>query len=152
MQNMEIPNALQSTTCFGSSNVREYFCISIETRPLSVLSFRKHCERKKEYHLFTVQSLKCKFSFSWSTIVHSSCHSELLSNSRSTVYSLLSYKVFSNSILPCPRLFDLYIILLKQHLERMNDWLVRAESRLQLDDDVEPTYEGVQTQVTNHQV
>jgi len=49
------------------------------------------------------------------------------------------------------RLFDLYIILLKQHLERMNDWLVRAESRLQLDDDVEPTYEGVQTQVTNHQ-
>jgi len=49
------------------------------------------------------------------------------------------------------RLLDLYIILLKQHLERMNDWLVRAESRLQLDDDVEPTYEGVQTQVTNHQ-
>ncbi|XP_078374994.1 dystrophin-like isoform X3 [Oculina patagonica] len=49
------------------------------------------------------------------------------------------------------RLFDLYIILLKQHLERMNDWLVRAESRMALDDDVEPTHAGVQLQVTNHQ-
>ncbi|XP_022785545.1 utrophin-like isoform X2 [Stylophora pistillata] len=48
------------------------------------------------------------------------------------------------------RLFDLYVILLKQHLERMNDWLVRAESRMALDDDVEPTYEGVNSQIINH--
>ncbi|XP_058967140.2 spectrin beta chain, erythrocytic isoform X3 [Pocillopora verrucosa] len=48
------------------------------------------------------------------------------------------------------RLFDLYVILLNQHLERMNDWLVRAESRMALDDDVEPTYEGVNLQIVNH--
>ena len=50
------------------------------------------------------------------------------------------------------RLFDLYMILLKQHLERMNDWLVRAESRMALDDVIEPTYELVQLQTSNHQV
>lgn len=50
------------------------------------------------------------------------------------------------------RLFDLYVILLNQHLERMNDWLVRAESRMALDDDVEPTYEGVNLQIVNHKV
>jgi len=49
------------------------------------------------------------------------------------------------------RLFDLYMILLKQHLERMNDWLVRAESRMALDDVIEPTHKGVQQQVSNHQ-
>lgn len=50
------------------------------------------------------------------------------------------------------RLFDLYVILLNQHLERMNDWLVRAEARMALDDDVEPTYEGVNLQIVNHKV
>ena len=34
----------------------------------------------------------------------------------------------------------------------MNDWLVRAESRMALDDDVEPTYEGVNLQIVNHKV
>ena len=50
------------------------------------------------------------------------------------------------------RLLDLYIILLKQHLERMNDWLVRAESRMALDDVIEPTQEGVEKQVADHEV
>ncbi|XP_067049827.1 dystrophin-like [Acropora muricata] len=49
------------------------------------------------------------------------------------------------------RLLDLYIILLKQHLERMNDWLVRAESRMALDDVIEPTQEGVEKQVADHE-
>ena len=50
------------------------------------------------------------------------------------------------------RLLDLYIILLKQHLERMNDWLVRAETRMALDDVIEPTQEGVEKQVADHEV
>ncbi|XP_074624754.1 dystrophin-like isoform X2 [Acropora palmata] len=49
------------------------------------------------------------------------------------------------------RLLDLYIILLKQHLERMNDWLVRAETRMALDDVIEPTQEGVEKQVADHE-
>ncbi|XP_073238321.1 uncharacterized protein [Porites lutea] len=49
------------------------------------------------------------------------------------------------------RLFDLYLILLRQHLERMNDWLLRAESRISLDDVIEPTYKRVQQQVWDHQ-
>lgn len=49
------------------------------------------------------------------------------------------------------RLFDLYIILLNQHLERMNDWLLRAESRMALEDVIEPTHNGVRQQVADHQ-
>ncbi|CAH3126447.1 unnamed protein product, partial [Porites lobata] len=50
------------------------------------------------------------------------------------------------------RLFDLYLISLRQQLERMNDWLLRAESRISLDDVIEPTYKRVQQQVWEHQV
>ncbi|CAH3030450.1 unnamed protein product, partial [Porites evermanni] len=49
------------------------------------------------------------------------------------------------------RLFDLYLILRRQHLERMNGWLLRAESRISLDDVIEPTYKRVQQQVWEHQ-
>ena len=49
-------------------------------------------------------------------------------------------------------MFDLYLIFLRQHLERMNDWLLRAESRISLDDVIEPTYKRVQQQVWEHQV
>ena len=34
----------------------------------------------------------------------------------------------------------------------MNDWLLRAESRISLDDVIEPTYKRVQQQVWDHQV
>ncbi|CAH3126441.1 unnamed protein product, partial [Porites lobata] len=49
------------------------------------------------------------------------------------------------------RLFDLYLISRRQHLERMNGWLLRAESRISLDDVIEPTYKRVQQQVWEHQ-
>ena len=41
---------------------------------------------------------------------------------------------------------------MKQHVERMNDWLLRAEATMALDDDVDGTYEEVKTQAHNHEV
>ena len=41
---------------------------------------------------------------------------------------------------------------MKQHVERMNDWLLRAEATMALDDDVDGRYEEVKTQAHNHEV
>lgn len=127
---------------------RVFLHLNQNTTKICPISFRKHCEKRKEYRLLT-SVIKMKI-----LLAPPSCTALAISNSRSNVprANFLTRCSLTNSILHCPRLFDLYIILLKQHLERMNDWLVRAESRMQLDDDVERTYEGVQAQVTNHQV
>ncbi|XP_048577822.1 dystrophin isoform X7 [Nematostella vectensis] len=48
------------------------------------------------------------------------------------------------------RLYDLYVILLRQNIDRIHDWLLRAESRMTLDDGIGPTHDDVLQQQKEH--
>ena len=50
------------------------------------------------------------------------------------------------------RVFDTYLLLLKQHLNRINDWLSRAEARMNTEEEIGTQYENVKQQLEDHQV
>ena len=50
------------------------------------------------------------------------------------------------------RMLDTYILLLKQHLQRMNVWLKMAESRIKQEGEIGPGYDDVKKQLEDHQV
>ncbi|XP_020615403.1 dystonin-like isoform X2 [Orbicella faveolata] len=50
------------------------------------------------------------------------------------------------------RMLDTYILLLKQHLQRMNVWLKMAESRVKQEGEIGPGYDDVKKQLEDHQV
>ena len=49
-------------------------------------------------------------------------------------------------------LFEVYHLLLLQHIARVDDWLTRAEENINLGDDIGPNYETVKKQVESHKV
>ena len=49
-------------------------------------------------------------------------------------------------------MLDTYILLLKQHLQRMNVWLKMAESRIKQEGEIGPGYDDVKKQLEDHQV
>ncbi|KXJ23728.1 Dystrophin [Exaiptasia diaphana] len=49
------------------------------------------------------------------------------------------------------RLFDTYIVLLRQHLGRMDAWLFKAEERMRTTDDIKSGYDKVKQQLEEHQ-
>jgi len=49
-------------------------------------------------------------------------------------------------------MLDTYILLLKQHLQRMNVWLKMAESRVKQEGEIGPGYDDVKKQLEDHQV
>lgn len=49
-------------------------------------------------------------------------------------------------------MLDTYILLLKQHLQRMNVWLKMAESRIKQEGEIGPGYDDVRKQLEDHQV
>ena len=49
-------------------------------------------------------------------------------------------------------MLDTYILLLKQHLQRMDIWLKMAESRMKQADEIGPAYDDVKKQLEDHQV
>ena len=51
-----------------------------------------------------------------------------------------------------PRLFERYIILLKQQLARMNDWLSKAEKRMKQTEEVGTNFDTIKQQLDKHQV
>ena len=49
-------------------------------------------------------------------------------------------------------MLDTYILLLKQHLQRMSVWLKMAESRIKQEGEIGPGYDDVKKQLEDHQV
>ncbi|XP_048577507.1 dystrophin isoform X2 [Nematostella vectensis] len=49
------------------------------------------------------------------------------------------------------RVFDTYILLLRQHLNKMDDWLTKAEKRIAATEEIGPGYDAVQKQQDEHQ-
>lgn len=49
-------------------------------------------------------------------------------------------------------MLDTYILLLKQHLQRMNVWLKMVESRIKQEGEIGPGYDDVKKQLEDHQV